>query len=467
MLPPRLPHPRLLQLYQWTAHPIEFMEDAARRYGDCFQVRFPNNPPLIFTSNPEMIRQVFTGKPEELYAGLANRIAEPTVGSNSLLLLDGEEHIRERRRVTPPFHGERMLAYGLTMRESTGRVIDRWETGQAFPLHAQLQGITLNIILETIFGLSQGESLERFRELFVRMLNMGAHAWVLFLSALLPAERMRGLISLGSKPLRLGSRGVDMSEVLPWARLSRLLREVDTYLFAEIARRRTEGVAGREDVLSMLMQVRDEDGQPMSDQELRDEAMTLLIAGHETTATTLAWTFHHVLQRPEVEEKLRAELHAVAGTEPLAPAQVNRLEYLDATLKETLRLVPVAPVVGRVLQRPMKLGRWELPAGVAVLPCSYLTQRRPDLWPEPERFNPERFVGKRINPYEYFPFGGGARRCLGMAFATYEMKIVFAEVLRRVGLRAATSNRCDVTRRGVTLAPAGEVPVIADFILQR
>jgi cytochrome P450 family 110 len=144
---------------------------------------------------------------------------------------------------------------------------------------------------------------------------------------------------------------------------------------------------------------------------------------------------------------------------------VNRLEYLDAILKGTLRLVPVAPVVGRVLQRPMKLGRWELPAGAVVLPCSYLTQRRPDLWPEPERFIPERFVGKRINPYEYFPFGGGARRCLGMAFATYEMKIVFAEVLRRVGLRAATRNTCDVTRRGVTLAPAGGVPVIADFIL--
>ncbi|WP_239015531.1 cytochrome P450 [Archangium violaceum] len=193
--------------------------------------------------------------------------------------------------------------------------------------------------------------------------------------------------------------------------------------------------------------------------------MTLLIAGHETSAATLAWTFHQVLQRPDVEEKLRAEINEVAGTEPLAPGQVNRLEYVDATLKETMRLLPVAPVVGRVLQRPMKIGRWELPAGVVVLPSIYLTQHRSDLWPEPGRFNPERFVGRRVSPYEYFPFGGGARRCLGMAFATYEMKIVFAEVLRRVRLRATTNHMPDVARRGVTLAPACGVPVRVDAFL--
>jgi cytochrome P450 len=288
---------------------------------------------------------------------------------------------------------------------------------------------------------------------------------LLFLSALFPAERLHKLLSLGSKPLRLGPLKADMSPAMPWARLSRLTQEVNTSLFAEMARRRAAGVEGREDILSMLMQARDEDGQPMSDQELRDEVMTLLIAGHETTATTLAWTFHQVLQRPDVEEKLRAEIDEVAGTEPLAPGQVNRLEYVDATLKETMRLLPVAPVVGRVLQRPMKMGRWELPAGVVVLPCIYLTQHRSDLWPEPGRFNPERFVGRRVNPYEYFPFGGGARRCLGMAFATYEMKIVFAEVLRRVRLRATTNHMPDVARRGVTLAPACGVPVRVDAFL--
>jgi cytochrome P450 family 110 len=461
-LPPRLNGPDFYQLYQWATHPIELMEEASRRYGECFTASFPNNPPFVFTSNPEMIREVFTGKPEDLYAGVANRVTEPLLGSHSLLLMDGEEHIRERRLMTPPFHGERMLAYGHSMRESATRVIERWPLGQSFTLHKQFQDITLDIILKTVFGLSEGELLERFRRLFVQVMDMGSHPAVTFVSSILPAERVRSLFALGSAPLKLGPFKLDPSRFLPSAKLSRLTGEVNTYLFEEIARRRTEGLEGREDVLSMLMQARDEDGQPLSDQHLRDEAVTLLAAGHETTATALSWAFHHVLQRPEVEQRLREELHQVAGTQPLDPAHVNRLEYLDAALKETLRLLPVIPAVARVLQRPMKVGSWELPAGVAVLPCIYLTQRRADLWEQPERFNPERFLGKRVSPYEYFPFGGGARRCLGMAFASYEMKIIFAEVLRRVRLRPATPYTLRVARRGVTLAPADAVPVLVD-----
>jgi cytochrome P450 len=462
MLPPRIPQPHFLQLHQWVAHPLRFMEESAKRYGDSFVMQFPNAPPFLFTRDLEMIRQLFTGKPEDFYVGPVNRVLEPMVGRNSLLLLDDREHIRERRMMTPPFHGERMLSYGLSMRESASRSIDRWPLGKSFTLHEVFQDITLDIILKTVFGLSEGETLERFRELFVRMLNMGSRDAVLYLSALLPAERMLKLLAVGRDPIRLGPWKADVSRLLPWTQLSRLMREVDAYLYAEMARRRAEGIEKHEDVLSMLMQARDEHGQPMSDQELRDEAITLLAAGHETTATTLSWAFHFVLQHPEVEEKLRAELQQVAGTGPLAPEHVSRLEYLDATLKETLRLLPVAPAVGRVLQRPMKVGEWELPAGMAVMACAYLTHRRPDLWPEPERFHPERFVGKRPGPHEYFPFGGGARRCLGMAFASYEMRIVFAEVLRRVKLRAATPYAFRVSRRGVTLAPEGGVPVIVD-----
>jgi cytochrome P450 len=462
MLPPRIPLPHFLQLHQWIAHPLRFMEESVRRYGDSFVMQFPNAPPFLFTRDLGMIRQLFTGKPEDFYVGPVNRVLEPMVGSNSLLLLDDQKHIRERRMMTPPFHGERMLSYGLSMRESASRAIDRWPLGKSFTLHEVFQDITLDIILKTVFGLAEGETFEHFRKLFVRMLNMGSHDSVLYLSALLPAERMLKLLAVGRDPIPLGPWKADVSRALPWTQLSRLMREVDTYLYAEMARRRAGGVEKHEDVLSMLMQARDEHGQPMSDAELRDEAITLLAAGHETTATTLSWAFHFVLQHPEVEEKLRAELQQVAGTGPLAPDQVNRLEYLDATLKETLRLVPVAPAVGRVLQRPMKMGEWELPADMAVMACAYLTHRRPDLWPEPERFNPERFIGKRASPNEYFPFGGGARRCLGMAFATYEMRIVFAEVLRRVKLRPATRYTFRVSRRGVTLAPAGGVPVLVD-----
>ncbi|AKJ05627.1 unspecific monooxygenase/hypothetical protein [Archangium gephyra] len=462
MQPPRIQLPPFLQLHQWVAHPLRFMEESVQRHGDSFVMQFPNTPPFFFTRDVEMVRQLFTGKPEDLYVGPVNRVLESVVGKNSLLLLDDQEHIRERRMMTPPFHGERMLSYGRSMREAASRSIDGWPQGKAFTLHEVFQDITLDIILETVFGLAEGETFTHFHELFARMLDMGSHNAVLYMSALLPAERMLKLLAVGRDPVQLGPWKVNVSRALPWTQLSRLMQEVDAYLFAEIARRRAEGVEKREDVLSLLMQAHDEQGQPMSGQELRDEAITLLAAGHETTATTLAWAFHFVLQHPEVEEKLRAELRQVAGTGPLSPEQVNRLEYLDATLKETLRLVPVAPAVGRVLQRPMKVGGWDLPAGMGVMACAYLTHRRPDLWPEPERFNPERFLGKRPSPYEYFPFGGGARRCLGMAFATYEMRIVFAEVLRRVKLRPATPYSFQVSRRGVTLAPRGGVPVIVE-----
>jgi cytochrome P450 len=271
------------------------------------------------------------------------------------------------------------------------------------------------------------------------------------------------LLSLGANPLNL----------LPWLqhilgpflgrrRITQLMGEVDEILFAQIARRRAAGGAGREDVLAMLIEARDEAGQPMSDAELRDELITLLVAGHETTATSLAWAFHLILQHAAVREKLRAELRQVVGSDPVAPPHVAKLEYLDATIKETQRLNPILPLVGRRLHAPMRIGGRDLPAGVVVAPCIYLTHHRPDLWPNPEQFNPDRFLGKRPSPYEFFPFGGGIRHCLGAAFAIYEMKIVLAQVLSRVALRPAPGRTVRVVRRGITFAPSAGMPVILD-----
>jgi cytochrome P450 len=200
----------------------------------------------------------------------------------------------------------------------------------------------------------------------------------------------------------------------------------------------------------------------MSDEELRDQMMTLLLAGHDTTATSLAFALHNILRHPEVLERLREERAQVVGAGPVAPAQVGRLEYLDATVKETLRLHPIISEVGRVLARPMRIGGWDLPAGAVAAPCIYLTHRRPDLWPEPERFDPGRFIGRRPSPYEFFPFGGGMRRCLGMAFALYEMKVVLAEVLSRVELRLAPGYRMQRVRRSITLAPSKGMPVVVE-----
>jgi cytochrome P450 len=242
----------------------------------------------------------------------------------------------------------------------------------------------------------------------------------------------------------------------------RLAEEVDEILFAEFARRRAAGRGRREDVLALLIEARDDAGRPMTDAELRDEMITLLVAGHETTATTLAWLFHQVLRRSDVLESLRAEISRVVGPGPVQPQHVAELEYLDAVIKETLRLNPILPVVGRRLGEPARIGGRDLPANVVAAPCIYLTHRRRDLWEEPERFAPERFLGKRPSPYEFFPFGGGVRHCLGAAFATYEMKIVVAEILSRVELRAAPGYTVRLVRRGITFAPSEGMPVVME-----
>jgi cytochrome P450 len=244
----------------------------------------------------------------------------------------------------------------------------------------------------------------------------------------------------------------------------RIGREVDDMIFAEIARRRADR-ARRTDVLSLLVEARDEQGRPMTDRELRDEMMTLLLAGHETTATSIAWALHRLLESPDVLGRVRDELLRVVGRGPLAPTHVPKLEYLDAVTKEALRLNPILPAVGRHLAAPMRIGGRDLPAGATAAPCIYLAHRRPDSWTDPERFLPERFIDGRASPYAFFPFGGGGRRCLGAAFALYEMKVVLAEILRRVALRAAPGNRVRVVRRGLALAPSAGMPVVVDAVV--
>lgn len=440
-LPPGPRFPRIVQLLHWIYRPIPFMEECARRYGDCFTVRFPGNPPIVFFSDPEAVKAIFTADPERLPAGETRVILKPLVGEHSLLLLDGARHMHQRRLMMPPFHGERMQAYGAVMREITDRSIETWPRGRPFPIHPVMQGITLDVILRTVFGIETDAELVRLR------------------------DRLTQLLALGANPLTL----------LPWLqpllspftgrrRMMQLLREVDEILFTQIAQRRAQGCAGREDILTLLIEARDEAGQPMSDVELRDEMITLLVAGHETTATSLAWTVHRIVQHPAVLDKLQTELRRVVGSGPVAPQQVAKLDYLDATIKETQRLNPILPLVGRRLHAAMRLGGHPLPAGIVVAPCIYLTHRRPDLWPDPERFNPERFLNRRPSPYEFFPFGGGIRHCLGAAFALYEMKIVLAQVLSRVVLRAAPGHTVRMVRRGITFAPSAGVPVVLDAL---
>jgi cytochrome P450 len=434
-LPPGPALPSLVQAGWFIRDRLGVLERCAERYGEYFTLRFPWET-LIVTWNPDAVKQVFTGDPAVYFAGQGNNILRPFLGDFSVLLLDGAEHLRQRRLLLPPFHGERMLAYGDVIRDVTLAELARWPRDRAFPIHPAMQEITLEVIMRAVFGMASGERHDRLRSALQQLLEEGAKSILVFLPFL---------------QFPLGG-------LTPYARFRRRMEVIDQLLFDEIAERRTSGNgAGRGDILSLLLQVVDEDGKPMTPQELRDELLTLLVAGHETSATSLAWVFYYVLRDAEVHDRVREELRRVAAG---GAAQVSELRFLDAVLKETARLRPIIVFVARALQQPVLLGGFRLPAGVTVAPCIYLTQRRADLYPDPAAFRPDRFVEQKTTPYEYFPFGGGARRCLGMAFAQFEMKVVLATILSQLDLALPVDSDVRPVRRSITIAPSDGTRVV-------
>lgn len=445
-LPPGPTSSATVQTLRFLAMPEASQRATAQRYGDIYTVRnliFGNE---VMVSEPELIKQVFTGDPDVFYAGEANAGLGALVGERSLLLLDGPAHLRERRRMMPPFHGERMQAYAAAMFESTEQVISTWRAGEALSLHGPMQRITLEIILRTVFGLAEGARRDDLRDRLASLMNR--------------IQSPLGILMLNPALQR------DLGPFTPWAAFVRERAAVDAILYAEIAQRRAalaspEGKR-KDDVLSLLLEVKDEEGQGMTDEELHDELMTLLTAGHETTATALCWAFEQILLHPQVLARIVAELAEVAPDKRIQPEQLARLEYLDATIKEALRLRPVIPVVARKTKAKVVLGGYEIPPGTMIVPSVYSTHRRADLYPEPDAFKPERFLGKKPDPYAWLPFGGGVRRCLGMPFALYEMKIVLATVLRTVKLRLKKPVPLRVVLRSFVFAPAGGTPVIIE-----
>ncbi len=413
--------------------PIQFLERCSLRYGDVFTVRFPIGT-VIFLADPAVIKQVFTGDPDTFHAGEANATPlEPLMGRNSVLLLDGPEHMRQRKLMLPSFHGERMQRYGDVMREVAEHEIARWPMGEPFGLRPRTQEITLQIIMRTVFGIDDAERLARLGERLGALLDIGMQSRALATIAL---PRLRRTI---------GRR--------VWQRFLRLRAAADAEIYDEIARRRrATDVEDRDDVLSILLQARDEQGGALTDEELRDELMTLLVAGHETTATSLAWAFELLLRHPEPLARLQAEVELGNGAG----------EYLDAVIKETLRIRPVVPGVIRKLTAPIELAGHEIPAGMRVAPNIYLTHRRPDVFPEPERFRPERFIERPAETYSWIPFGGGVRRCLGAAFATYEMKVVIPAILSAVQMRAVTAQPERIRRRAITFVPERDGRVVVE-----
>ena len=423
MLPPRPDLSNFMMSVGFMLTPTKFLDDCHARCGDYFTLRPAADRELVLTADPEAVKRVFTGDPNLLYAGEGNVTLAPILGSASVLLLDGEDHLRQRRLLLPPFHGERMRNYGTLMEQVAQRHIAEWPHDRRFAVLPSMQAITLEIIMRAVFGFDDRERRDRIGTPLRRLLDTLASR---------PRVVAMALTANRNGPLS------------PWRRFAALRAEADELLFAEIASRRADphGADG-DDIFSMLLAARDPEGEPLTANELRDELMTLLVAGHETTATALAWSLELLGRHPDVLDRLLADERSGGG------------EYLDAVIKETLRLRPVVPAVVRRLQAPMEFGGWELPAGAHIAPSIYLLHRRPDLYHEPLAFRPERFLGDdQPGTYEWIPFGGGVRRCLGASFAMYEMRIVLREALRAIHLSTDTSRRAEsVTRRAITFAP--------------
>ena len=425
-LPPGPRTPGLVNAISFTRNPVGFLARQQARYGDSFSINFPGFGRMAYFADPAHIKELFTGDARTFHAGEANgRVLEPALGTYSLLTLDEDEHLRQRKLLLPAFHGERIRRYGELMAEIAEREIEQWPVGEPFALRPRMQSITLEVILRAVFGVRGEERLQRFRATLPQLTEAsGVVMW-------LPIMRH------------------NFGPWSPWARFVRMRREVDELVYDEIRRRRAEADAGeRDDVLSMLLQARHEDDTPMSDQELRDELITLLTAGHETSATALAWTFERSLRTPHV--------HARLMDDPGDDA------YLDAVIKETLRVRPVVIDVARVVKRDVQVGDWHIPAGKIVVPAIALVQRRPDLYPEPLAFRPERFLdsAEDLPSYSWIPFGGGVRRCIGAAFAQFEIKVVLRTILSRALLSAPDPIPERQLSRHVTLVPEHDAKVL-------
>lgn len=416
-----------LQTAAWMARPWEFMDRSAARHGDMFTLRLIGERPIVMVSHPDAVREVFTAAPELMHAGEANRVLLPVVGANSVLLLDDDAHKQQRRLLVPAFRGGHLQTYVSTMADIAEAEIARWPRGEPVKLHARMQTLTLDVILRVVFGVERGARLERLRGALVHMLALTTNAATATL-----------LLVVGPQKIRTGL-------------IKRLLKEVDQLLYQEITdRRRADDLDERTDVLSMLLKAAHSDGRPMGDHEIRDELITLLLAGHETTASGLAWAVEQISRHPDVQSQLQEEVRGDSSG------------YVDAVVKETLRLRPVLPLVIRRLTAPTDIGGVSLPAGVCVAPSIYLMHRRPEIYPDPQQFRPERFLVDPAGTYTWIPFGGGVRRCLGATFAEWEMRIVLSSLFACAHVRPDKPAPEPVHRRGITQVPGRGATVVLE-----
>ena len=424
-------------------YPFKTWNICRQAYGRNFSLKFTGQPDNIIISDAHYLKQILSATSAQLNTGEINgTLLQPILGDFSLLTLDGSKHLQHRKLLLPPFHGQRMKEYGELMCNITQEKIESWEKGTSIKLIDEVRKITYHVILSAVFGMSEANG--RYQTL---------------------NEALHDLLSALSKPfavmtLLLPFLHRRLGRLTPWSKMMNLKKIIDDCLFDEINTRKKLNLSDRTDILSMLLQARDEAGNPMTAQEIRDEMLTLLLAGHETSTTGIAWAFYGILSNPKTCSKLQNELRQLAETDEKLLQNLDKLVYLDAVVKEALRLTPVLPNLVRVVNEDYTLGEYRLPKGAIIAPCIYLTHRDPEYWDEPDTFMPERFLNTTEKPFTYFPFGHGIRRCIGAAFAQYEMKIIIAKILLNRDLSLPSNYIADFERSGPVFSPSGGLPVV-------
>lgn len=434
--------PSLLQTIRLIAQPTQFLDNCAQRYGDPFTVRVlgVNSPPVVFFSSPRAIQEIFALPAQRLDFGKATHVFRPLMGEHSVVLQQGRNHQRQRQLLMPPFHGDRLRDYGQLICEITEQVIKEWAVGSTISIHQAMPEITLQIILQVVFGLEPGPRYLKLKQLLGDLLEDVTTPLYSSLFFFPPLQRDWGAWS-------------------PWGHFLRRRQQIDELIYAEIQERRVQSDSNRKDVLSLLLAARDDAGQSMTDVELRDQLVSLLLLGYETTAGALSWVFYLIHAAPQVLQSLRSELEAIPSS--LEPERMVQLPYLGAVCQETLRIHPIGLIcVPRMVKEPVQVAGYEFEAGAILVPCIYLAHRRQKTYLNPGIFQPERFIDRKYSSYEYLPFGGGSRGCIGTAFSMYEMKLVLGTILSRFELLLADTRPVHPVRRGITLVPSGGVPMV-------
>ncbi|NBD32235.1 MAG: cytochrome P450 [Cyanobacteria bacterium] len=439
---PGLETPPLLQTLELIANPIRFFQKYQRRYGDLFSARILGNqsPDVFFVGDPQAIETIFTAPPGQFQLGKITHVFRPFTGNQSLIMLDGEEHLRQRKLLMPPLHGKRMHFYQDVICELTKELASTLPKNQPFSSRKLTANITLKVILRVVFGIKSDARSRQLEKSITELLEAITNPLYSSLFFFPPLQ-------------------IDFGKYSPWGHFLRKQGAIDTLIYEEIRERRQQDYSQDTDVLSLLLSAQDEDGNGMSDQELRDQLITLLFLGHETTASALAWMFYWVYSCPKIWNQFNTELKSL-GTSP-SPQALLELPYLDAICKETLRLYPIALIAQpRIVQETIQLHHQSFLPETILVPCIYLAHHREATFPQSQSFQPERFLSHQFSPYQYFPFGGGSRACIGAAFSLYEMKLIFGTIFANSALKLAPQLPIKPVRRGITIVPSGGVELI-------